>query len=428
MVLLLFVALSLFLIQAWARISPTPGHLLDTTGIFLEEIFYSGLLPVTDKGFLFYWLFESRQDPENDPLVIWLSGGPGCSSSLALFSENGPYTINDDLTLNSNPYSWNNNANLLFIDQPLNTGYSIGKEMEKDEIGLGSNFYTFFMEFLETFPQYKKRPLYITGESYAGHYIPVIASEIVKHKNSDINLKGVAIGNGWVDPYNQVKSYAKFAYNKGLINKTEYNILQKDYEACQYMLQTDNYELGLLSCLITTHKIIGNPARFNYYDIRIPCIGELCYDFSLIEEFLNQPEVMKVLGVKETKWLTCNDKVHEALFFDNMKSYSKEVALLLESKIQVLVYSGDKDFICNYLGGEVWTKNLQWSGKNHFSSQIYKNYERYGQYKSYNGLVFLILYDAGHMVPMDQPEAAENMLQRFINGWDNYQNKFVVTF
>jgi len=418
----------LFLTQAWSRVDLTPGHILDTEGIFLDETFYSGLIPITNKGFLFYWLFESRKDPTNDPLVIWLSGGPGCSSSLALFTENGPYTINDDLSLNSNPYSWNNIANLLFIDQPLGTGFSIGKELEKDQVGLGQNFYTFLIEFLEIFPQYKKRPLYITGESYAGHYIPVIASEIVRNKNSDLNLKGIAIGNGWVDPYNQVRSYAKFAYQKGLIDRTEYNEYQKDYEACKHLLQTDNYELGLLSCLVTTNRIIGNPARFNYYDIRKPCIGTLCYDFTLIERFLNQPDVRKILRVPETTWFTCNMMVNQALFLDNMRSYSKEVALLLESKIEVLIYSGDKDFICNYIGSEVWTNSLQWSGKSHFSSKIYKNYEKYGQYKSYNGFIFLIMYDSGHMVPMDQPEAAVNMLQRFINGWENYENKFIVTF
>lgn len=65
---------------------------------------------------IFYWLFRSRNNDVNDPLVIWLTGGPGCASELAIFYENGPFSINDDLTLNRNENSWNNNANLLYVD------------------------------------------------------------------------------------------------------------------------------------------------------------------------------------------------------------------------------------------------------------------------------------------------------------------------
>jgi len=70
---------------------------------------------------MFYWHFESRSDPSTDPLVIWLSGGPGSSSLVNLFLENGPFSILDDLTLIKNIYSWNNKANLVFVDQPLGT-------------------------------------------------------------------------------------------------------------------------------------------------------------------------------------------------------------------------------------------------------------------------------------------------------------------
>jgi len=73
---------------------------------------------------MFYWLFRSRQDPSTAPLVMWLSGGPGCSSELALFFENGPFSLRDDLSLKFNPYSWNNVSNLLYVDNPIGTGFS----------------------------------------------------------------------------------------------------------------------------------------------------------------------------------------------------------------------------------------------------------------------------------------------------------------
>lgn len=92
--------------------------------LFLNETYTSGLLAIGKKSDIFYWHFESRSNPTTDPLVIWLTGGPGCSSMLALFTENGPFTINDDLTLENNPMAWNNNANIVFVDQPVGTGFS----------------------------------------------------------------------------------------------------------------------------------------------------------------------------------------------------------------------------------------------------------------------------------------------------------------
>lgn len=95
-----------------------------TEDIFLGEKNKAGLVPFDNGDDMFYWLFYSRDTPSTDPLTIWLSGGPGCSSELATFIENGPFYVNDDLTLRLNEHSWSNNANLLYVDQPVGTGYS----------------------------------------------------------------------------------------------------------------------------------------------------------------------------------------------------------------------------------------------------------------------------------------------------------------
>ena len=87
-----------------------------TNDIFLGEKNKAGLVPFKNGDDMFYWLFYSRNDEKKDPLTIWLSGGPGCSSVDAALSENGPFHVNDDLTLSLNEYSWSNNANLLYID------------------------------------------------------------------------------------------------------------------------------------------------------------------------------------------------------------------------------------------------------------------------------------------------------------------------
>ncbi len=151
--------------------------------IFLDEDHYPGTIPLGDRGDLFYWLFKSRTDPNTDPLVFWLTGGPGCASEVALFTENGPFTV-DPVTLEliTNPYSWNNNSNIVFIDQPRGTGFSTVKDFKYviTENQVAKDFYEFLVKFLEIYPEYKGRDLFITGESYAGHYIPRISSYIVK--------------------------------------------------------------------------------------------------------------------------------------------------------------------------------------------------------------------------------------------------------
>ena len=89
---------------------------------------YSGYIDLsTGAKHLFYWAFESRNDPATDPVILWMTGGPGCSSEVALFGENGPCSVtpsgNDTLT---NPYSWNSKASVIYIDQPAGTGFSYG--------------------------------------------------------------------------------------------------------------------------------------------------------------------------------------------------------------------------------------------------------------------------------------------------------------
>ena len=119
--------------------------------------------------------------------------------------ENGPWKINDDLTLRKNSFSWNDHSNIVYVDQPIGTGYSNLKGPETDldtnETQIAIDFYVFLSKFIEIYPEYKGRSLFITGESYAGHYIPAISAYLFKKGNPDLALVGSAIGNGWVDPY-----------------------------------------------------------------------------------------------------------------------------------------------------------------------------------------------------------------------------------
>ena len=113
-------------------------------------------------------------------MVVWLTGGPGCSSEVAIFGENGPFSVNDDLSLKRNEFSWNNNANVIYVDQPVGTGFSKAKILDytHSEKEIADEFYQFLVKFIAKYPEFNSRELFITGESYAGHYIPAISAFI----------------------------------------------------------------------------------------------------------------------------------------------------------------------------------------------------------------------------------------------------------
>jgi len=388
--------------------------------IFFGEDQESGILNLGNGDDMFYWLFNSRQDSSTDPLVIWLTGGPGCSSELAIFYENGPYTINDNLTLNKNEFSWNSKANLLYVDQPVGTGFSHARDpthFARNEKMVASNFYQFLLKFLAKYPMFSGRDLYITGESYAGHYIPAIADYIVRNPDPALKLKGVAIGNGWVDPYLQYPAYAEFAYENKLIGKLPYSILNGAYKVCQGLIKTGIWPIALEACQLSTTTMIIT--GFNVYDVRKRCENPpLCYDFSNLDKFIARNDVREELGVYNRSWSSCNMIVHTFMLGDWINNLQSSIINLLENNIKVLVYSGDKDFICNWRGGEAWTHNLEWKGAEEFKSLEYSkwmvNDSPSGEFKNVGNLTFLRVYEAGHMVPMDQPEVSLEMLNQFL--------------
>ena len=172
-----------------------------------------------DKNY-FFWMFESRNDPANDPVVLWLTGGPGCSSTLALLSENGPCSVNADGSGTiSNPSSWNSNATVLWLDQPAGVGFSYGTMNDSNEDMVGEDAYFFLQSFMADHPEYSTQPFYIFGESFGGHYAPGVAHTIFE-KNLEgpsegvrINLAGLGVGNGLTNPVIQYQYYAEMAMN-----------------------------------------------------------------------------------------------------------------------------------------------------------------------------------------------------------------------
>ncbi|KAM0026175.1 putative carboxypeptidase D [Helianthus debilis subsp. tardiflorus] len=149
---------------------------------------YAGYVTVNEQSgrALFYWMTEATHDPSSKPLILWLNGGPGCSSiAFGMAEEVGPFHVNEDgKSVYLNPYSWNTVANLLFLDSPAGVGYSYSNT-SSDITSNGDNrtaadSLQFLLNWLERFPQYKGRDFYVAGESYAGHYVPQLSQAIVR--------------------------------------------------------------------------------------------------------------------------------------------------------------------------------------------------------------------------------------------------------
>ncbi|ODV81410.1 carboxypeptidase C [Suhomyces tanzawaensis NRRL Y-17324] len=398
---------------------------------------YTGYLDVLslDKHF-FYWFFESRNDPENDPVILWLNGGPGCSSATGLFFELGPSSINATIQPEFNPYSWNNNASVIFLDQPVGVGYSYtGGESISTTAAAAKDVYIFLELFFQKFPQFIRNDFHIAGESYAGHYIPSFATEILNNADRSFELTSVLIGNGITDSLIQSASYKPMACGEGgykaVLPEEKCDQMEKDYPKCAALTSLCYKFQNALTC-VPAQLYCGRLEQayaetgLNVYDIRKKCEDDngVCYTaMNWIDEYLNSEFVKEAVGANVDIFSSCDDKV----FFNFIKAgdealpFQQYVAELLEKDIPVLIYAGDKDFICNWLGNHAWSDALEYSGHEEFEKASLQpwytqNKTLAGEVKNYKKFTFLRIYDAGHMVPFDQPANSLDMVNRWIQG------------
>ncbi|KAF0698425.1 Aste57867_10954 [Aphanomyces stellatus] len=404
-------------------------------------------LPHKVNDHYFYSYFESRNNPATDPLIVWLEGGPGASSTWSIFNLNGPCSINDDLSgTTPNPYSWTNNANVVWLDQPSGVGFSYGDATDDDhnQEDVGHNFYAFMQGFLQKHPELHTRPLFIMGESYGGHYVPaaahyILAQQQATTKSSDgirINLKGIAIGNGLTDTVTQMPATVHMArdnsYNISLVTPGEFLHMQADAERLRTKLvecQTSSPNAAR-ACLEAVQlwfvNIIGpmvtNPLR-NDMDLRQVCSPTLgCGDFGgkTTEAFLNQVHTRTLMGVhKQAHFQTNNDTTFNAFIVDMAKSYVRYVPTLLAAGVRVLLYVGDADLVCDWQGNDAWAKQLEWDGKSTYNAAavtpLVVDGKTAGQVRSSHGLSFVRVFDAGHFVPRYHPEVAVALVDRFLH-------------
>jgi len=407
---------------------------------------YTGYIDFQAKH-LFFYFFESRNDPSKDDVIFWTNGGPGCSSSLGLFMELGPCRVTNatqDPTFFKE--SWNSNANVFFVDQPIGVGFSYadyGQTVSTSEEA-AQDIAAFVAIFFENFTSFKGRAFHMAGESYGGRYIPLFASAVydqnamlVKEGLTPINLTSIIIGNGITDPFTMIDAYYYMTCTPSsvppVLDISSCIRMKKALPRCKKWTKNaciDQYdEMNCKAASDFCSTEIAGPyfaTGLNYYDISRPC-GDpesLCYPVTkVISRFLDRPGIRATLGVDPhvpEKFSSCSATVGAAFQAagDGLHSTVDYVGALLARQVRVLNYVGTYDWICNWIGNEAWTLALEWHGQRDFAALPLREWHVdghvAGKTRGAHGLTFATVDAAGHMVPYDKPTEALALINRWL--------------
>ncbi|CAI9102942.1 OLC1v1001339C2 [Oldenlandia corymbosa var. corymbosa] len=400
---------------------------------------YGGYVTVDESaGRAFFYYFTEAQDPQKAkdlPLLLWLNGGPGCSSlSYGAFQELGPFRVGSDgKTLFENRFAWNKAANVLFLESPAGVGFSYSNTTSDYTIGgdikTAQDNYIFLINWLERFPEYKGRDFYLAGESYAGHYVPQLAHNIVYHNNKAnktiINLKGILVGNGVInDETDSVGMYDYWAshalispetlkeihthcdFSKGDNLSTECQSITD--EADQLFREIDVYSLYSPRCFSDNLTTIPKPFSIMNID---PCSEYYVY------AYFNLPEVQKALHANITNipydWEPCSDVL--ANWTDSASTVLPILRELTENGIRVWKFSGDVDGRVPVTGTQYSLEKLNFPIQSPWSAW-YLSGEVGGFVQYYkDNLTFVTVRGAGHQVPSYRPDRSLSLVSHFLS-------------
>ncbi|XP_040993388.1 serine carboxypeptidase-like 20 [Juglans microcarpa x Juglans regia] len=258
-----------------ALITKIPG-ITDT----LPSKHYSGYVTIDQSHGknLFYYFVESERNATGDPVVLWLNGGPGCSSFDGFVYEHGPFNFEAAKTngslpqLHLNPYSWSKVSNIIYLDSPAGVGFSYSSNLTDYETGdlkTASDTHTFLLKWFELYPEFLSNPFFIAGESYAGIYVPTLANEVVKGIDAGIkpilNFKGYMVGNGVSDDKFDGNALVPFAHGMGLISDDLFEEVNSECKGNYYNPPLTD------TCQSKLEKVDEDLEGLNIYDILEPC-------------------------------------------------------------------------------------------------------------------------------------------------------------
>ncbi|EMD33575.1 hypothetical protein CERSUDRAFT_159731 [Gelatoporia subvermispora B] len=406
---------------------------------------YTGYIDV-EAHHLFFYFFESRGDPDKDDVIFWTNGGPGGSSAMGLFMELGPCNIASADAVTFNPYSWNERANIFFIDQPIAVGFSYADygETVDNSIDAGRDIAAFTAIFFEHFTKFKSRPFHMAGESYGGRYIPVFATEVYEMNArlldaglTPVNLTSIMIGNGCTHFPTMTSSYWNMQCQN--ISGPPIQSLQtcvkmkRGLSRCERMLQSCEDAFNPIDCTAATmfcDALLWEPyiaTGYNPYDITKLCDGAfedtLCYSgFKDVEAFLNRPDVQHTIGADDAvkNYSMRSDRIGIDFFLSQDKMFPTQyyIAALLERGIRALLYVGANDWTCNWVGNERMTLNLEWTSRGSFAAQPLPGWTidgaSVGFTRSAGPLTFATIFGAGHLAPHDKPKEALELVRRWL--------------
>jgi carboxypeptidase C (cathepsin A) len=391
---------------------------------FSSENQIPGYLPINRDGLsMFYWLFKARdQTIANPPLIIWLEGGPGCAGVSNALVDNGPFDLQLNGTLLKNPYAWNNFADVIFIDQPMCVGFSFCQSVNQVplyEKGIAADIYQFLKNFMNTYPNYKGRPFYVTGVSYGGHYVPALARYLLDQNDPNINVQGIEIGNGLIDGNIQdnknvdfIMKYRKLTLIQQLSAKFAYTLMSVFSNIGWKILASKMWLMGEL----IISRVNG---EFCFYDITKPanCLFPL---IGAVLKYVNTKTVYDALGITSTQpYKDCNDEIFYYLSKDEMTPVTDDLIEVLNRGVKVFIVEGLKDFMCNNDGMLELITTLNWKYATQFNNLEWQDYYVMGRYtgkiKTYGPLTYITDELAGHMVVEDDKQASFDIIERLTN-------------
>lgn len=435
---------------------------------------YAGYITVDESHGreLFYWFVESQNKPESDPVVLWLNGGPGCSSVAGMLTENGPFRPEKNGTLQLDPWSWNRVANVLYLESPAGVGFSKTNDPADYHVGdkrTANDAYIFLTKFFGEgyFPSYKGRDFWITGESYGGHYVPELANRVLEGNqaggNVNINIKGFMAGNAWTympfdnagavfdwwshainsdDTYKCLMKNCDFTDIGPLKEKSELykRNVNADPAKCNECLATSTQEMGNINIYdiyvdmcetqgtVAQHTLeamarAGSPVHAAMAKARAaPALGRdvwppyhPCVD-NYLTTYLNRPDVQQAIHANISyPWSDCSSLV-KYNYSDVEKSVIPLYEKFLGTDLSILVYSGDVDAIVPTPGTRAWIASMDRPIVEAWRPWIASNKQVGGYVEKYKGFTFCTVRQAGHMVPETQPERAFDMFSRFLSG------------
>ncbi|KAL1669760.1 Alpha/Beta hydrolase protein [Schizophyllum commune] len=406
---------------------------------------YSGYGDLSEDEHIWFWFFESRSDPENDPLVLWFNGGPGSSSMIGLLQELGPCRINNDSAdVSLNPYSWNNNANVVFIDQPVGVGFSYGKTEVGTSQEAASDVWDFLQIWLKDdhFSHLQKNDLAIWTESYGGHYGPTFASYFLDQNDAissgsvdgiTLNLKVLGVGDGLTDPLHQYPGYVTYAaanpyhqlVNDSVISSANRSLTKEGGCLDQIAACYDNGSDGVCSeAQSYCNNYILSPLGGDWDVYYVLAKDPDPYPADITDYLAS---VSSAIGA-ESNWSMTNYDVYSNFAYtgDWMRNSAIDLAKVVDAGVRTLIYVGDADFILNYPGIEAELEALNSTLQSDFNGQDLQawtvsgveagKYKQVGDPSGGNSLGYVRIYGAGHEVPAykwDSLEVGQAALQMF---------------